>query len=822
MPKGGGRYSFWHLKKTVKFLSDIMITLKYSKLLYLMLCFLGSMTMPCHSENSLVLKYQHPATHFGEALPIGNGRLGAMVYGDVFKEKLSINDDTFWSGEPKDWNNPKAKEVLPQIKEALRKGDHQLADQLAKQMQGPYNQSYQPLANINIAFAGNGEPAEYVRELDLNKAIAKVSYKMGDVTYKRSYFSSFPNQVIVLRLEADKPGALNFDMGISGKHQRKVYIHNNLVEAYGKAPKHVDPSYLNTENPIVYDNLNGGKGMNYIACLQVAETDGKIIPFKDKLQIKNATCATIYLAARTSFNGFDKSPSVQGVDCKKWVYDDLDKLEGITYSELLDAHISDYQTLFHRLDFSLGKKEENQPVETYFDSFKKGENSDLLVLAFQMGRYLAISGSRPHSQALNLQGIWNENVRPLWSSNYTININTQMNYWPILPANLFECNEPLLDLIQEVSLTGKETARINYGCNGWVAHHNIDLWRQSAPVGDYEGEPCWANFTGGGTWLTMHLWEHYQYTQDKAFLQKRAYPILKGAVEFLVDWLQKDQEGFYVPPFAVSTEANFITPNGYQGSCAKESAEDIALNGELFLNFIATCDTLGIKDSLYYKTKDLLRHTRPYWIDPEGKIQEWMEVGLDRPKGYNKNHLSHLIGFHPGRHLIAQNNPDYIQAVKRTLELFEPESSSGGWNLAWKISFWARMRNAEKSYDFIRRSMNRLSSNLLSGGTNFQIDANMGYVAGVCEMLAQSHNLNDQGLMVIELLPALPKEWPSGHIYGLRTRGGFEIDMEWKDAQITRLVIKNDRHQGDPSIEIVMNGKRFVKQIPYHSETIII
>ena len=291
---------------------------------------------------------------------------------------------------------------------------------------------------------------------------------------------------------------------------------------------------------------------------------------------------------------------------------------------------------------------------------------------------------------------------------------------------------------------------------------------------------------------------------------------IAGSVQGFADMMNRKAE-------EIGCDATyFITPNGYQGSCAKESAEDIALNGELFLNFIATCDTLGIKDSLYYKTKDLLRHTRPYWIDPEGKIQEWMEVGLDRPKGYNKNHLSHLIGFHPGRHLIAQNNPDYIQAVKRTLELFEPESSSGGWNLAWKISFWARMRNAEKSYDFIRRSMNRLSSNLLSGGTNFQIDANMGYVAGVCEMLAQSHNLNDQGLMVIELLPALPKEWPSGHIYGLRTRGGFEIDMEWKDAQITRLVIKNDRHQGDPSIEIVMNGKRFVKQIPYHSETIII
>lgn len=800
-----------------------MIISKGKRIIYAMLSLLGCLLISCHSEDVLVLKYQQAATNFGEALPIGNGRLGAMVYGGVFKERLSINDDTFWSGEPKNWNNPKAKAILPLIRDALNKGNHQLADQLAMQMQGPYNQSYQPLANIDIKFKEEGEPIDYIRELDLNTALAKVSYKIGDVTYKRSYFSSFPDQVIVVRLEADKPGALNFQIGISGEHQRKVTcLNNNILEAYGKAPKHVDPSYLNTPNPIVYDESENGKGMNYAACLQIADSDGKIVPLNGEFQIVNATKATLYFSARTSFNGFDKSPSKQGADYKILSHKDLKKIENKSYKALLDDHIADYQSLFNRLDFSLGDAGNNQYMAQYFDSFDKDDNNQLAVLAFQMGRYLAISGSRPNSQALNLQGIWNENVRPLWSSNYTVNINTQMNYWPILPANLFECNEPLLDLIEEVSQTGNETARVNYGCNGWVAHHNIDLWRQSAPVGDLKGEPCWANFAGGGIWLTMHLWEHFQYTQNKTFLEERGYPITRGAVEFILDWLQKDEEGFYVPPYSVSTEANYMTTDGYSGSCAKESAEDVALDGELLMNFIAMCDTLHINDSLYLKAKDVLQHSRSYWIDPEGKIQEWMEVGLDRPKGYNKNHLSHLIGFHPGRHLIMQRNPDYIHAVEKTLEVFGPEPNSGGWNLAWKISFWARMRNAEKSYDFVKRSIKRLSPNLLSGGTSFQIDANMGYVAGVCEMLVQSHDVNEQGLMVIELLPALPKQWASGHIYGLRTRGGFEIDMEWKDAQITKLVIKNDSHQGTPLIEIAMNGKRLVKQIPYNSETIII
>lgn len=770
----------------------------------------------CNEEKTMRLIYQEPAQNFGEAIPLGNGRLGAMVYGGISEERLSLNDDTFWSGEPKDWNNPKAKKILPQIKAALEKGDHKLADQLSMKMQGPYNQSYQPLEDINIHFEHTGKVRDYIRDLDLNNALANVSYKVDDVTYKRTYFSSYPDQVLIVRLESDRTGTLNFGINVSGKHQKSTTIvDKNLLEAKGKAPMHVDPSYLNTPTPVIYAETTEGKGTNYTSYVKIINEDGEIEQKNNTLQVKNATKATIYITARTSYNGFDKSPSTQGINSQKIALNDLKKLENKTYDTLLKNHIEDYKQLFDRVDFGLGEEIEERPMKKIFEAFKNKEDNEVAVLAFQMGRYMAIAGSRPGSQALNLQGIWNEAIRPPWSSNYTININTQMNYWPILSTNLAECNEPLIQLIEEVAQNGAITAQVNYGCKGWVAHHNVDLWKQSAPVGDGAGQACWANFTGGGTWLTMHLWEHYQFTQDKVFLKEKGYPLLKGAVEFILDWLEPNNEGYYVPPFAVSTEAYYITPDGYEGNCAKNAAEDIALNGELLINFIATCDTLGIKDDLYDQAKYVLNHLDPYGIDPQGKIQEWMEEGLDRPQGFNKNHLSHLIGFHPGRHLIVQNNQSYIDAVRQTLNIFGPGSS--GWSLAWPINFWARLHDASKSYEFIRRTIDTFSPNLFSGGTHFQIDANMGYVAGVCEMLVQSHKINEAGKLVIELLPALPKEWASGHIYGIRTRGGFEVDMEWKEGKLTNAVIKNVCNDtfSTPTIEIIANGNHFIKQIPY-------
>lgn len=767
-------------------------------------------------EIPLKLIYDEPAKKVSQAIPLGNGRLGMLVYGGVAEEKLSLNDDTFWSGEPKDWNNPNGPTVIPQIREALALGNHELADKLAQKMQGPYNQSYQPLGELLLKFEQKGEVTGYSRMLDLNNALAKVSYQVDGVKFTRTMFASYPGQAIAILLESDKPGALNFQIEIGGKHQQEVKPQGkNMLIAEGRAPAHVDPSYLDTKNPVIYDE-ESGKGMRYSTLLKVVNSDGVVSAKSNILKVSGASKAVIYLTARTSFNGFDRSPSRQGTDYRKQAAADLKLLEKSTYPHLLKAHIKDYQRLFNRVELVLGDRNGVEvPFKEILQEYRNRSNPKINELIFQLGRYLIIAGSRAGSQPLNLQGIWNEWVRPPWSSNYTLNINTQMNYWPVLPANLAECHQPLLNFVEELAKNGVETARVNYGIKGWVAHHNADLWRQSSPVGDGSGEPSWANFNGGGTWLTFDFWEHYQYSQDTGFLRKEVYPLLKGSVEFAAGWLKKSQNGAYIPPFTVSSEATYITPAGYKGYVAQNSAQDIALYGELMVNFIRTCDILNLKDKLYDKAKDILANLEPYRIDSEGKIQEWLEDGIDRPKGGNKNHLSQLIGFYPGRHLILQNNQAYIDAVRRTLEIFGP--SSAGWMFAWEIGLWARLKDAQKSYELAKLLLNRYSPNDVNPDGAYQIDWQMGYTAGVCEMLLQSHNVDKDGNGVLEMLPALPKEWPNGHIYGLRARGGYEVNMDWKNGVLVGGSIRNVSNKSaiTPKVTIIVNGKRVDKTVPF-------
>lgn len=792
---------------------------KLTGLLFLIL----PITLFAKNYRELKLIYHEPAQKITQALPLGNGRLGATVFGGINQEKLLLNDDTFWSGEPKNWDNPASPTIVPKIHEALVNGDHQMADQLAQKIQGPYNQSYQPLGEVILTFDHPGTPVNYIRSLDLQKAVANVSYTVDGTKFNRSVFSSYPDQVVVVLLEANRPGKLSFNVKLDGKHQRiSQIIEGNLLESKGKAPAHVDPSYLDTKNPVVYAETPDGKGMNYATFVKIETHDGTVSANGSEISIKNATKVTLYISARTSYNGFDKSPSAEGVDCETLAKNDLLKLGNKNFQQLLKVHVSDYQKLFNRVDLQLGEDSKSPAsVKEYLERLRKNNDPQMLELVFQMGRYLTICGSRPGSQPLNLQGIWNEWVRPPWSSNYTLNINAQMNYWPVMATNLAECHEPMLKFIEELAVNGTKTAKVNYGCNGWVVHHNADLWRQSAPVGDFNGDPCWANFMGGGIWESFDFWEHYQFTQDLSFLKKRAYPLFKGAVEFSLDWLKKDEEGYLAPPFTVSSEANYITPSGYKGSCALNTGQDIALYGELFVNFIKTCEILNMKDGLYLRTKDALSHLAPYQIDPEGKIKEWLEEGVDRPNGGNKNHLSHLIGFYPGRHLIFQNNQNYVNAVKRTLEIFGP--STAGWMFAWEINLWARLKDSEQAYGLIKRLAERFGPNDFNPDGAYQIDWQMGYTAGICEMLVQSHNVDENGNTIIELLPALPKEWPSGHVYGLITRGGFEVNIEWENGLVTKSIIQNvcNNSSSAPKIVVIANGKRIIKQIPIHNKITI-
>ncbi|WP_341837313.1 glycoside hydrolase family 95 protein [Chitinophaga pollutisoli] len=778
----------------------------------ILLAIIAESTTLFAQDPPLRLIYHQPARQFTQAFPLGNGRLGATVFGGVTREKIILNDDSFWSGEPIDVTIPGGPEIVSRIEAAIAKRDHRLADQLAQQIQGPYNQSYQPLETLELSFDHKGTPSRYTRSLDLQNALAKISYEADGVTYTRTAFSSYPGQAFVLRLEADQPGKLNFEIKLSGPHQRTARVHrNNTLESGGKAPAHVDPNYLDTPHPIIYDSATAGKGMRYTTLVQVENTGGTVIRKGQTLLVKNADKATIYLTARTSFNGFDKSPSTEGADSEKLARADLQKLRGKTYGQIYQEHITDFGALSGRLSFRLN--DGNDPAQDTTTEFSRLDVARKTELLFQLGRYFMISGSRPGSQPLNLQGIWNEWVRPPWSSNYTMNINSQMNYWPVMVTNLAECHSPMLNFIEELAVNGRKTAKVNYGKKGWVAHHNADVWRYSGTVGNKSGEPSWANFMGGGIWETFDFWEHYQFSQDRRFLEQRAYPLLKGAVEFSLDWLKRDKDGKLVPPFTVSSEATYQDTSGYKGYCISNTGQDIALYGELFMNFTRTCEILQRKDELYTRAKEALASLPPYQIDPEGKIKEWLEPGVDRPYGGNKNHLSQLIGFFPGRHLISQQDARLVRAVKRTLEIFGPGQS--GWMYAWEINLWARLQRTEQAYELVKALTDRVGANDVNPDGGYQVDWLFGYTAGICEMLIQSHTNDDSGAPVIALLPALPKEWRNGSIRGIRARGGFEIDMDWKDGLLAKAVIRNAAPSGPkPATAVILaNGKKEVRQI---------
>lgn len=791
--------------------------MKKSISLFLFVC----VSLVAFAQNSdMKLVYKQPAQKVTDALILGNGRLGAMVYGGVTKEKISLNDDNFWSGEPKDWNNPQAPQYIPQVREALLKGNHELADKLMQKMQGPYNQSYQPLSELQIEMVHSENAKEYSRMLDMQKGVATVSYVVDGVTYKRTAFVSYPNQMIAIQFESSMPGKLNFQIKLSGAHQRSLEVTTkNVLKAKGKAPAHVDPSYLDAKNPVIYAETPDGKGMNYATLIKTINTGGTVSVSKQDIKVTNATKVVLLVTARTSYNGFDKSPSAQGADYEKLALDDMNKLAGKTFQQLYQVHTADFQKLFNRVELVLGNDTTSETMGDYVSKFKQNENPKFATLVYQLGRYMLIAGSRPGSQPLNLQGIWNEWVRPPWSSNYTININTQMNYWPAQSGNLAECHQPLLKFVEELAVNGAVTAKTNYNVKGWLAHHNSDIWRQSSPVGDSYGEPSWANFMGGGIWESFDFWEYYLFTQDKNFLQQRAYPLFRGAVEFSLDWLIKDEKGQLVPPFTVSSEATYITPSGYKGYTTLNTGQDVALYTELFKNYLQTCDILNKKDDLYDSVKYALKNLAPYQIDEEGKIKEWMEPGIDRPKPGNRNHVSHLIGFFPGRQLILERNDSLVNAVERTLEIFGPGNSN--WMLGWEINLWARLKNADKSYEMAKSLLQRFSDNSVNFDGGYQIDWQMGYTAGVAEMLIQSHDVDENGITIIELLPALPKQWSTGHFYGVRARGGFEINMDWENGVMKKLVVKNITAKKS-KVVLMVNGKKIMKEIKANGQSVVL
>jgi alpha-L-fucosidase 2 len=689
-----------------------------------------------------------------------------MVFGQIETERIALNEDTLWSGSPRPWNNPHAKDALPDIRRAVDEARYHDADTLCKKMQGPYNQSYQPLGNLILKFDQAENVTNYRRELDLDTAIARVEYQASGANFSREIFCSAQDRVIVVRLISDKP--LNFTASLESLLHSQSQSSETEVVLTGKAPAQVDPNYLRSTNPIIYDD-EIGNGMRF-------ECRARIVR-------ENTTTATIFVAAMTAYKGYDQLPDAP-VDCRSI----LDAVLNKPYAQIRAEHIADHQRLFRRVALDLGPSPRAiLPTDERLKAFQSDDPA-LLALYFQYGRYLLISSSRPGSQPANLQGIWNDQIRPPWSCNWTANINVQMNYWPVETCNLSECHEPLFDLIDGLSLNGAQTARENYGASGWVSHHNVDLWRQSAPVGNFGGgSPTWANWQMSGPWFCAHLWEHYLFTEDRKFLA-RAYPIMKGAAEFCSDWLIEDKNGKLTTCPSFSTENDFLAPDGKRAETSAGCTMDIALIRELFAHCIEASKILGqdadFRSELAQKRAGLI----PYQIGKHGQLQEW-SIDFDESTP-GQRHMSHLYPLFPGSEFTPRKSPELWKASRVSLERrLAAGGAYTGWSRAWAINLWARLCDGEMAHESLCRLLDHSTGpNLFDthpSGTNwvFQIDGNFGGTSAIAEMLLHSHEGE------INILPALPKAWQNGSIKGLKARGNVTVDIAWKNHRATEVVL---------------------------------
>lgn len=780
------------------------------------------------AQQNLKLWYDKPATLWVEALPIGNGQIGAMVFGGVEKELIQLNEGSLWSGGPMKKNvNPEASKYLQPIRETLKNNDYQLATDLCKKMQGYYSESFLPLGDLVIKQDFKGaQPTRYYRDLSLDNALSTTRFTVNNVEYVREIFTSAPNNVMAIRITASKPKSLTLDINLSSLLTKSVIAKSNdLLVMNGKAPSRVDPSYFNPKGRehILWTDTTGCNGMRFESNLKAVLKGGSIKADSEGLHIDKATEVILYLTAATSFNGFDKCPDSQGKDEKAIASNLLNEALKLSYNNLKKKHLSDFQKYFNRVSLDLSgnitdAKQLSLPSDERLKAYTNGVADPYLEqLFYQYGRYLLISSSRSGGRPANLQGIWNKEMRAPWSSNYTININTQMNYWLAEQTNLSEMHEPLLDWITDLSQSGKIAASEYYNARGWVAHHNSDIWGLSNAVGNKgDGAPTWANWYMGGTWLCQHLWEHYSFTGDKEYLRIKAYPVMKEAALFCFDWLI-EKDGYLVTAPSTSPENEFRV-NGKNYGVTVASTMDMSICWDLFTNLIEASKVLNIdaefRDQLIEKRAKLF----PLKIGSKGQLLEWSEEYEESTP--RQRHASQLFGLHPGCQISPITTPDFAEACKTSLDLRGDEGT--GWSKAWKINFWARLRDGNHAYKMLHdilKYTDDQKGGVTGGGTYpnffdahppFQIDGNFGATAGMTEMVLQSQELYldaeqpNADFYIIDILPALPDAWVNGSVKGLRARGGFEVDIIWENKLMKTVRIKS---VGGTACKVRYNGK---------------